>query len=288
MIIDAHYHLDPRIQPLENLLAKMDRHGIDKTALIPNMCDPFPHPDEFQLRLLRFLLIHRPLRGIAERLLTRFTPEGDIRLPSGPLKIYPAPDNAPVAAALAEYPDRFLGWIFVNPQGNHDPLDEMDRWAGCPGFIGIKAHPFWHRYAPEALLPVAEKAAAKGMPLLIHPGFGTHGDFMPLANELPELKLILAHAAFPGFKDGWETIRHRQNIYVDLSADAYVDEAITRSAVDALGAERCIFGSDGPFGTKDPDGLFDNGFIKGRLAVMFPNRSIRERILGGNFQDMIS
>ncbi|HCY84558.1 MAG TPA: hypothetical protein DHV36_05420 [Desulfobacteraceae bacterium] len=288
MIIDAHYHLDPRIQPIDNLISKMDRYGIDKTVLITSMCDPFAHPREYMLGLLRFLLLHRPLRGLSKKLLTRFTPQGDICLPSGTLKIYPDPDNAPVARALTEYPDRFLGWIFVNPKGKNDPVKEMERWAEHPGFIGIKAHPFWHRYAPGQLLPVAQKAAEQGMPLLIHPGFGDHGDFLPLADELPELKLILAHAAFPCYKDTWELIRNRPNICVDLSADAYVDETVTRCVVAELGAERCIFGSDGPFGAVDTDGFFDNGFIKRRLEALFRERRAAERIMGGNICEWIS
>ncbi|MCG8615425.1 MAG: amidohydrolase family protein, partial [Desulfobacterales bacterium] len=234
------------------------------------------------------LLVNRPFRGVSGALLSRFTPEGDVCLPGGTLKIYPDPDNGPVAEVLAEHPDRFLGWVFVNPKGNKDPLKEMDIWMDHPGFIGVKAHPFWHRYAPKALIPVAEKAAEKGMPLLIHPGFGVHGDFLPLADELPELKLILAHAGFPCYGDTWEIIKRRPNIYVDLSADAYVDDKVTRNAVEALGSDRCLFGSDGPFGAVDADGLFDNGFIKRRLEGLFSDRLVRETILGGNFQSLIS
>ncbi len=55
MIIDSHYHLDERIQPLENLLKKMDEHGIDKTALMPFLSDPIPETSEFLLKVLRFL-----------------------------------------------------------------------------------------------------------------------------------------------------------------------------------------------------------------------------------------
>lgn len=39
MIIDMHYHLDERLEPLERLIAEMDRHGIDKTVLITPMVD---------------------------------------------------------------------------------------------------------------------------------------------------------------------------------------------------------------------------------------------------------
>src|SRR6266852_2192181 len=40
MIVDAHYHLDPRLESVERLLAQMQEHGIDRVALIAAPCDP--------------------------------------------------------------------------------------------------------------------------------------------------------------------------------------------------------------------------------------------------------
>jgi hypothetical protein len=34
-----------------------------------------------------------------------------------------------------------------------------------PGFIGVKAHPFWHRSPPAELLPVAVELANIGKPM---------------------------------------------------------------------------------------------------------------------------
>ncbi len=287
MIIDCHYHLDPRIQAIDPLIRNMNRHGIDKTALIPVMCDPIPHPSEYQLKVLRFLLTHKPFRGLSGKLVARFTPDGDIIMPKGVLSIYKDPDNRPVADALAAHPEHFLGWIFVNPGGQNDPIAEYEKWKSQKGFIGIKAHPFWHRYPPKALLPVAEKAAKDGIPLLIHVGFDGHGNYLPLINELPELKLILAHTGFPEYADTWQLIKNRPNVRVDLSADAYVNEKTTCRAVDILGADRCLFGTDGPYGTREPDGTFDNGFIKRRLEMLFQNRGIQKKLLGENFLELI-
>ena len=46
---------------------------------------------------------------------------------------------------MRAHPDRFWGWVFVNPRAA-DPQAELERWAGEPGWIGVKAHPFWHRW----------------------------------------------------------------------------------------------------------------------------------------------
>ena len=84
-------------------------------------------------------------------------------------------------------------------------------------------------------MPVAAKASQAGLPLLIHAGFAAHGDFMPLVHEIPGLKLILAHAGFPAYADTWPVIQDYKNVYVDLSADAYVDGKVSQQAVDFLG-----------------------------------------------------
>jgi len=67
MIIDCHYHLETRMQPVENLILKMEANGIEKTALMPTIWDVPPHTPEFLLKLLRFLLYHRFLRTWAKK-----------------------------------------------------------------------------------------------------------------------------------------------------------------------------------------------------------------------------
>lgn len=287
MIIDCHYHLEPRMQPVDNLLRKMETAGIDQTALMGSIWDVPPHTPEFVLKLLRFILYHRLTRPVAKKLAAKFTPDGDIILPKATVEIYQDPDNAPVADAVARYPDKFLGWIFVNPRGHNDPVEEFDKWKDVPGFIGIKTHSFWHRFAPKELIPVAERAAAMGMPILNHVGFDAHGDFLALADAVPDLKLILAHAGFPAFSDTWKLIKDRPNIFVDLSADAYVNANATRQAVAYLGADRCLFGTDGPYGHVAADGIFDNGYIKQRIESLFPEQAVRAGLMGENFRRVI-
>lgn len=34
MIVDAHYHLEPRLEPVDRLLERMNLHGMHRTALI--------------------------------------------------------------------------------------------------------------------------------------------------------------------------------------------------------------------------------------------------------------
>ena len=162
----------------------------------------------------------------------------------------------------------------------------MNKSKDKPGFIGVKAHPFWHRYPPVELLPVAVELANIGKPLLIHAGFDTHGDYDALLREVPGLKLVLAHAGFPLYSDTWKKIRNNKDVYVDLSQSSYLDVHTTRRVVENLGSTRVLFGTDGPYGIHGDDDLFDYSFLKRRIEGLFPDKAIQKKILGENFMEL--
>jgi predicted TIM-barrel fold metal-dependent hydrolase len=288
MIVDCHYHLNEAMLPTDALLSKMNEACIEKIALMANMCGPLPFIKPGLEKLGRFLLTHPAFRGTGRKVLDKFTPGGNVMLPGGEVKIIQDPDNQPVFDTIARFPDKFLGWIFVNPKGANDQLQEFIKWIDSPGVIGVKAHPFWHRFAPIDLLPVAEQVAARGKLMLLHLGFGEHGDYRTLLDKVPDLKLLLAHAAFPCYSTIWKEIKDLPNVFVDLSATSYVDESITRQAVHFLGADRCFFGTDGPFGSIGPNGKFDLGLIKHRIVKLFPDEAIQAKLLGDNFLKLVN
>ena len=93
MIIDCHYHFEPRLLSAENILKKMDESGVDKVALMGVINEPFPKPAEFILNILRFSLTHKRFRFIAKSLGANFTPQGDIKIPAGTFQLYPDPET---------------------------------------------------------------------------------------------------------------------------------------------------------------------------------------------------
>ena len=287
MIIDCHYHLNENILPIENLLKQMDEASVDRIVLMASMCDQLPHVKETLLKLNRFLLTHRAFRWLGKKFTENFTPEGDFRILGTSVKIEQDPDNQPVFDAIENHPNKFLGWIFVNPRGENNQMQEFNKWKDYPSAIGVKAHPFWHRFAPIELLPVAEQVASMGKPMLLHLGFKDHGDFDALLKAVPDLKLIFAHAAFPYYSKTWKAIKENPNVLVDLSQTLYVDEKITRHVVKLLGADRCLFGTDGPYGSPGSQGEFDLGLIKRRIERLVPDEKIQAKLLGENFQDLI-
>lgn len=287
MIIDCHYHLETRLLSTDMLLKKMDESGVEKVALMGVINEPIPKPPEFLLNLFRFSWSHQPLRFLAKLLSNNFTSEGDIKLPTGEFHLYKDPKNAPIFETIKNNPDRFLGWVFVNPTGENNPEEELNKWKNEAGFIGVKTHPFWHRYDPIQLLPIAKTLVKIDRPLLIHAGFDSHGDYMALLREVPTLKLVLAHAGFPLYLETWNNIKTYQNVYVDLSQTSYLNERMTHEAIEFLGVERCLFGTDGPYGIHGSDDLFDYSFIKRRIENLYPDEGKQKRLLGENFLELL-
>jgi len=286
MVIDMHYHLDERMMTIDTLLKKMDENGIDKVALMAQLVDPFPEPGDSLILLGQFLLGHRLTRNIAKLMISRFTEDGSIKLPGGVFSIYSELNNEKIFLAVNKYPERFFAWVFVNPDSNNDPVEEYNKWKDLKGFAGVKAHPFWHRYSVVKLAAVAELAAGDGKPLLIHSGFEERGDYHALREKIPELKIILAHAGFPEFSDTWRKIKSDKNIFIDFSSHHYVSIKTMREAVEYLGPDRCLFGTDGPFGQPGEDGIMDYGLIKRRIEFLFPDKGVQRRILGENFIEL--
>lgn len=269
------------------LLREMDRSGVNRTALMGSLIELFPEPPRPLLRILHAILESRRLRRLGQLLVANFTPQGGIKILGRPFQIVTDPDNGAVFDVVRRHPDRFLGWVFVNPRGRLDPLDELGKYRDEPGFIGVKAHPFWHRFAPVELLPVARELAELDKPLLIHCGFGQEGDYEALLAQVPELKLVLAHTGFPGYSDTWKTVLSLANVYLDLSQTSYVSEKATQESVARLGPDRLLFGTDGPYGFHDKEGRYDYGFIKRRIERLFPDKGARRRLLGENFAELV-
>ncbi len=286
MIIDSHAHFEPRMLDLDAMIGKLDAAGVAKVALIPAMNDPLPDTPKRLLAAMRALMQSRWTRPVAEAAhrLT-LTRDGNLRLGRQVVAIYARPDNAAVAAALARYPERLLGWVFLNPS-LPGALDELERWRAVRGMIGIKLHPHWHDYHADVLDPVLARAQELKLPALIHLGFGRRGDYRAIATKFPRLVVIAAHAGFPFYADLWAHARDCPNLHVDLSSP-YIDERLARAAVAALGPERCLYGTDSPYGFHEGDGSYDYREIRRWVERMPVSEVGRDRIFADNFRGLL-
>jgi predicted TIM-barrel fold metal-dependent hydrolase len=288
VIIDCHAHFDPRILSPERVLAKMDAAGVERVAIIPPINDPLPGTPKRLLAFARSLSRSGMTRWLVEKIhRSTLTKEGNLKLSGQEIAIYPRPDNEGVAGLVAAHPDRFYGWIFLNPRAGGDVLEELERWRAVPGMVGIKLHPHWHDYTTDLLDPLLKRAEELRMPALIHLGFGKRGDFRAICAKFPELVVISAHAGVPFYGDLWRYEGECPNLYVDLSSP-YIDEALARDAVKAMGPERCLYGTDAPYGFHEEDESYDYGEIKGWVERMPVSATQRDAMFGGTFAGLLA
>jgi predicted TIM-barrel fold metal-dependent hydrolase len=194
--------------------------------------------------------------------------------------LYHKPDNEYIDRVLQTHPDKFYGWIFVNPKVS-DPIKEIEKWIGKRGWIGVKAHPFWHSYPIAKLEQVAAFCAERDVPVLIHLGGNREqGDYRFLPERHPKLKILYAHAGVPLYREIWNYAKKRENVFVDISNPVYVDEGILPVVIKELGAEKCIYGTDGPYANATQSRMLQ------RIHMLKLPDQETEQILGGNFQQI--
>jgi predicted TIM-barrel fold metal-dependent hydrolase len=288
-VIDSHFHLDEAMVSLPGLLASMDAAGISRMALIPNLCPPLdlPRAADFVMPLFR-RAVHG--KGLAHKIglmvyQNTVKDNHEVDLLGARYEVKVQPRNDDVVEALTNHAGRFYGWVFVNPVGPVDPLPEIERCMKTPGMIGVKAHPFWHDYEVTLLKDVAALCAEKGWPMLVHLGAEEKGDFRLLPEAFPNLKIVYAHAGIPYAREVWAYAREKKNVYADLSSSSYVGLETARHALRAAGADKLLFGSDGPY-FHAKDDRFDFRPFLDLISSLHLVDADRDRIMSGNFLEL--
>jgi len=285
MIIDAHYHLDECMETVDMLLDHMNQYDISRVALMPPLNTPFTidwltmkSTGPFQ-RMLNSRWHKLGLR------IYRSTVTGDGKYVIGARRypIYDNPDNESIARVMQAHSDKFSGWIAVNPSVT-EPVVELEKRMGEADWIGVKTHPFMYRHPVAMLDEVAAYCVEKGWPILMHLGTNrARGDYRYLPDRHPKLNIIYAHAGIPFFRKLWDYAKEMDNVYVDLSC-SLLDKSILFGVVKALGAGKCLYGSDSPYGYPGADGRHDYGKVLNNILQLPVSDEDKKRILGDNFR----
>lgn len=246
MIIDCHTHFPARYsiylkRDVDRCLQLADRAGIDRLVYLFNTndsggVDPFP---------------------------------ADIQR------------NNDLGMELAtRHPDRFSAFCYLNPSHEPDFLEqEMQRCLVDGPCVGIKLWISVHA-SDERLDPIMRKAAELGVPVLHHAWYkatefafneSTPAEIADLARRHPDVTIIMAHLAGGGVR-GVLDVRDCPNVLVDTSGSQPVSGLVTY-AVDQLGADRVVFGSDWP--------IRDFAVQRARVDGAGLSAEVRRAILGG-------
>jgi predicted TIM-barrel fold metal-dependent hydrolase len=161
-----------------------------------------------------------------------------------------------------EYSDRLLGFATVQPLAGQSALDEIRRAVdhGLTGIGEILPYAQGHSMRDDAFLAVVELAVELDIPLCLHgaepvgsdyPGraYTPLQDYVWLAEQYPDLKLILAHLGglLPFYELNRNIKKAMPNVYYDTAAVPLLYRPeVYGLVVEAVGPEKILFGSDYP------------------------------------------
>jgi predicted TIM-barrel fold metal-dependent hydrolase len=159
------------------------------------------------------------------------------------------------AVRVVQQTDGLLQWVIVDPL-HPETIDQARRMLQGPKCVGIKIHPEEHCY------PIAEHggtifslASELGAVVLTHSGQPNSlpMDFVPFANDFPQVKLILAHLGnSPEFGSTLDLqvraigVSKHGNVFTDTSSAQSLLPGLIEWATGEVGPERILFGTDTP------------------------------------------
>lgn len=193
--------------------------------------------------------------------------------------------NDAVAALMSDYPDRVLGFCYLNPRYPDDALREIDRCIVQGGMAGIK---LWTacKASDERVDPIARRAAELGVPILQHAWYKAEGnganettpaDVAAIAARHPDTMFVMAHLTGAGER-GISDIAPYENLHVDISGGE-PEAGFVELAVRRLGARRVLFGTDNP--------VRSYGMTLGKVLAARLTARQRDHILQGNARRLL-
>ncbi|MCM8750042.1 amidohydrolase family protein [Thermomicrobiaceae bacterium CFH 74404] len=174
--------------------------------------------------------------------------------------------NEELAGWVRKHPDVFIGFGTVDPWKGRAAIREVELCHDL-GLRGVKFHPAVQDFAPNdpRFFPLWETCARLGLAVLFHtgttmaaagqPGGGgirlEYGRPIPyiddIAARFPDLRIIMAHPAWPWHEEQLAVLRHKPNVAMDLSgwAPKYIPQSVIHYA-NTLVQDKVFFGSDFP------------------------------------------
>jgi predicted TIM-barrel fold metal-dependent hydrolase len=206
--------------------------------------------------------------------------------------------NDYISEVVSRYPERFIGLGCFDPFSG-GAAEETQRCLEEGGLSGIGELAFYQSGIENASLarlePVMEICRDRNLPVLIHtnepvghqyPGKtpNTLAQIYRLVDAFPQNSIVLAHwgGGLFFFSLLKREVRQRLNrVYFDTAASPYLyDPSVYRLAVELVGAEKILFGSDFPL--LPPATYFDEMKTAGLSSQEM------QQICGGNAAELFN
>jgi predicted TIM-barrel fold metal-dependent hydrolase len=149
---------------------------------------------------------------------------------------------------MKKYPERLIGFCRVDPRMGKMAIKEVERSVLTLGLRGLKLHPIMEVFTidHEAILEVIQHAADLNIPILIHSGSSSYDSavrFSKLAEKVRNTAIIIGH--FSSYPENVRVAKKHDNLYLETSGAVCPSQIA--DAVETIGAERILFGSDWPY-----------------------------------------
>lgn len=175
----------------------------------------------------------------------------------------PLTDTREILELVSAFPNRFSVFGSVS-QHDLDPAAYLAPLIESRAIKGIKIHPMIGGFTGENLVPrtreLLDLAAEHELPIAIHTGHipieALSGlshcihipEFEPLIKAFPKCTFVFMHCGWESWRKAIDMARKYPNLMLEMS---WQPARIIRRAVDALGAQRVMFGSDFPLFQQD-------------------------------------
>jgi predicted TIM-barrel fold metal-dependent hydrolase len=293
LIIDFHAHLEEiegRTPTPETYVAEMDRAAVDKAVIYGvDQANFGEGANNAWASLLRgpttkkkWMPVPREMSAVINR------------------------DDEAISNFCSKAADRLIGFGSISPDRFRPDLKV--EWAVKRlGLKGIKIYPHSGFYPNDKRLDrVYQKCVDLGVPVVIHTGIKAirmqwikYNDPIyvdDVATNFPDLNVVMSHGGYPWVEQFLTVAYSNPNVWVDITFLDYVErtfakeglaEETIRRLVDLVGAERILWGSEGPALSLPLFGQHGRGHYEESMNFLvkrftFLSNKDKENILGGN------
>ncbi|HVT93929.1 MAG TPA: amidohydrolase family protein [Bryobacteraceae bacterium] len=226
-------------------------------------------------------------------------------------------DEGSVVCAVSRFPERFRGYMMVNPLAER--AAENAAGALASGHIhGLCFFPAMHRYSiqdPRAVALIELAAARPGTVVFVHCGvlsvgfrsklglpcqfdlrFSNPVDLHSVALSYPSVKFVIPHFGAGMFREALMVADLCPNVFLDTSSSNrwmryegsnYDLREVFRRAIEIAGARRLMFGTDSSFFPRGWQAPVFEAQSKALYELGVSERDAR-RIFSGTFEELFA
>lgn len=223
-------------------------------------------------------------------------------------------DEASVAMAVAEYPNRFFGYFMLDPT-QPDAIERMQQAAANPHLHTLCLFPAMQRHSvnDDRVTPILDLAAAHAMPVFVHCGalsvgvrrklglpspfdmrFSNPLDLHPVALRYPHTPFIVPHFGAGLFREALLLADLCPNVHFDTSSsnrwmrfEGLNLRTVFSRTLEVVGPARLLFGTDSSF---FPRG-WQHDVLEAQATALYElglSDAEEQQILAGNLERLMA